>query len=73
MSDLTEERTGASWWNSDDVAEVAEMLASRKSRLWQSTAPDDLAAWVFADPEPAPLHPSPAGADERSGTEVAGT
>ncbi|MEV4770567.1 hypothetical protein [Micromonospora humida] len=51
------------------MAEVAEMLASRRSRLWQRVSPDDLAAWVFADPEPVPLDPSPAdvGADWAGG------
>ncbi|MEH0841077.1 hypothetical protein V6U81_01610 [Micromonospora sp. CPCC 205711] len=59
MSDLTEESTGANWWTAAEVAETAEMLASRRSRLWQRVAPEDLAAWVFADPDPVPLQPAP--------------
>ncbi|MFE0590683.1 hypothetical protein [Micromonospora echinospora] len=39
---------------------MTELLAARRSRLWQLVAPADLAAWVFADPVPAPLDPSPA-------------
>ncbi|MEV4822058.1 hypothetical protein [Micromonospora sp. NPDC049274] len=46
-----------------DVEELTEILAARRSRLWQITQPADLAAWVFADPEPAPLDPSPAAFD----------
>ncbi|MGC4763565.1 hypothetical protein ACLQ20_11995 [Micromonospora sp. DT46] len=50
-------------WSADDVEELTEILAVRRSRLWQLTPPADLAAWVFADPEPAPLDPVPAAVD----------
>ncbi|MFC0003624.1 hypothetical protein [Micromonospora siamensis] len=42
---------------------MAEMLASRRSRLWQLVTPADLAAWVFAGPAPSPLDPPPVGFD----------
>ncbi|MER7441272.1 hypothetical protein [Micromonospora avicenniae] len=69
MSDLSVERDGASWWTPAVVAEVAEMLASRQSRLWQLVDPSDLAEWVFANHAPAPLDPPPveAGGDWRRG------
>ncbi|MEH0819848.1 MULTISPECIES: hypothetical protein [unclassified Micromonospora] len=61
LSDLTEAQPGTSWWTVADVDEVTEMLASRRSRLWQLVAPADLAAWVFVDHAPAPLDPPPVG------------
>ncbi|MEV4490686.1 hypothetical protein AB0K04_11290 [Micromonospora coxensis] len=64
LSDLTETQPGTSWWTLADVDEVTEMLASRRSRLWQLVAPADLAAWVFANPDPAPLDPPPVGFED---------
>ena len=55
--DLTTWRTAA------DVDDVAEMLASRRSRLWQMFRPMDLAAWVFAEPVAASLESAPADAE----------
>ncbi|OHX01937.1 hypothetical protein [Micromonospora sp. WMMB235] len=65
MGDLTEAEAdaGGGWWNADDVADVTEMLAARRSRLWQFTTPADLAAWVFQAPEPSPLAPVPGAVD----------
>ncbi|MFJ8834315.1 hypothetical protein [Micromonospora aurantiaca] len=63
MADLTEADAGGRWWNADDVADVTEMLAARRSRLWQLMAPADLAAWVFRVPAPSPLDPAPAALD----------
>jgi hypothetical protein len=48
------------WWSVADVDELTQMMAARRSRLWQVADPADLAAWVFAEPEPAPLDPAPA-------------
>ncbi|MFI7609394.1 hypothetical protein ACIBTV_30375 [Micromonospora sp. NPDC049366] len=63
MFDLSEELTVERWWTDADMDEVTQMLASRRSRLWQLADPADLAAWVFADPAPAPLDPAPADLD----------
>ncbi|MEU4591764.1 hypothetical protein [Micromonospora aurantiaca (nom. illeg.)] len=63
MSDLAEPDAGGRWWNADDVADVTEMLAARRSRLWQVTTPADLAAWVFQAPAPSPLDPVPGVVD----------
>lgn len=63
MSDLAEADAGWRWWNADDVADVTEMLAARRSRLWQLTTPADLAAWVFRAPAPSPLDPAPVAFD----------
>ncbi|WP_446210113.1 hypothetical protein [Micromonospora sp. IBSANI012] len=63
MSELTEAGPGTTWWTEADIDEVTEMLASRRSRLWQLVAPADLAAWVFADSAPAPLDPPPVDFD----------
>lgn len=60
---MTTESVPTGLWSADDVAELTEILAARRSRLWQLTQPADLAAWVFADPEPAPSDPPPAGLD----------
>lgn len=60
---MTIEPLSTSWWSADDIEELAEILAARRSRLWQLTQPTDLAAWVFAEPEPAPLEPPPTGLD----------
>ncbi|MET8040908.1 hypothetical protein ABZU25_08585 [Micromonospora sp. NPDC005215] len=70
---MTTESVPTSVWSAQDVAELTGMLAARRSRLWQLTQPADLAAWVYADPQPAPLNPPPAvfdgdwadGLDER--------
>lgn len=59
MPDVPEALNGARWWTEAEVAEVADMLASRRSRLWRLVAPGDLAEWVFAEPAPAPLRPPP--------------
>ncbi|MFG1712417.1 hypothetical protein [Micromonospora sp. NPDC049203] len=65
MADLTEAEAdaGGRWWNADDVADVTEMLAARRSRLWQVTTPADLAVWVFRAPAPSPLDPAPVALD----------
>ncbi|RNL97719.1 hypothetical protein EFE23_18070 [Micromonospora solifontis] len=42
---------------------MAEMLASRRSRLWQLLDPADVAAWVFAEPAAAPVDPLPVDID----------
>ncbi|MFC0505720.1 hypothetical protein [Micromonospora costi] len=60
---MTIEPVSTAWWSADDVEELTEILAARRSRLWQLTQPGDVSAWVFADPEPAPLDPPPAGVD----------
>ncbi|MEH0929083.1 hypothetical protein [Micromonospora sp. CPCC 205558] len=60
---MTTESVPAGLWSADDVEELTGILAARRSRLWQLTEPADLAAWVFADPEPAPLEPPPAAFD----------
>ncbi|RKN22604.1 hypothetical protein D7147_08140 [Micromonospora musae] len=60
---MTTESVPTGLWSADDVEELTEMLAARRSRLWQLTQPADLAAWVFADPEPAPLDSAPAALD----------
>ncbi|MGK5444193.1 hypothetical protein ACSNN7_20575 [Micromonospora sp. URMC 105] len=60
---MTAESVPTGLWSADDVAELTGILAARRSRLWQLTQPADLAAWVFADPEPAPLDPPPAVLD----------
>lgn len=39
MTELAEADAGGRWWNADDVADVTEMLAVRRSRLWQLTTP----------------------------------
>lgn len=68
--------TPNAWWSAEDVGDVAQMLAARRSRLWQLVEPDELATWVFADPAPAPLDPSPspapAAGDWAAGLDVAG-
>ncbi|MFG3698063.1 hypothetical protein ACGF5C_09110 [Micromonospora sp. NPDC047620] len=60
---MSEELTVARWWTAADVDEVTQMLASRRARLWQLADPAELAAWVFADPDPAPVDPAPADFD----------
>ncbi|MGW5555601.1 hypothetical protein ACWER9_00065 [Micromonospora sp. NPDC003944] len=60
---MTTESVPAGLWSADDVEELTGILAARRSRLWQLTQPADLAAWVFADPAPAPLEPPPAAFD----------
>ncbi|MFF0251606.1 hypothetical protein ACFYPW_03860 [Micromonospora zamorensis] len=50
-------------WLADDAEGLTEILAARRSLLWQLTQPADLAAWVFADPQPAPPDPPPAALD----------
>lgn len=60
---MTTDSVPTGLWSADDVAELTEVLSVRRSRLWQLTQPADLAAWVFGDPEPAPLDPAPAGLD----------
>ncbi|MGC4888080.1 hypothetical protein [Micromonospora sp. DT227] len=74
MSDLVEVDAGARWWNAGDVKDVAEMLASRRSRLWQLVDPAELAAWVFAEPAPSPFAPAPVDVDDdwASGLDEAG-
>ncbi|MET7805028.1 hypothetical protein [Micromonospora chersina] len=63
MIESTETPDVESWWNAADVDEVAEMLASRRSRLWQLLDPAEIAAWVFAEPGAAPVDPSPVDVD----------
>ncbi|MFG1902793.1 hypothetical protein [Micromonospora carbonacea] len=63
VSDPIEAGGAMGWWSAADVTEVAEMLASRRARLWQVVAPADLAAWVFAEPALSPLDPPPADID----------
>ncbi|WP_433533790.1 hypothetical protein ACQPZK_16430 [Micromonospora sp. CA-249363] len=60
---MTTESAATGLWSAGDVEELTGMLAARRSRLWQVTRPADLAAWVFADPQPAPLDPPPAALD----------
>lgn len=60
---VTTESVPTGLWSTDDVEELTGILAARRSRLWQITQPADLAAWVFANPEPAPLDPPPAAFD----------
>ncbi len=60
MTILSEADAGGTSWNE---ADVTEMLAARRSRLWQVTTPADLAAWVFRAPAPSPLDPVPGAVD----------
>ncbi|MFG3644143.1 hypothetical protein ACGF3C_28125 [Micromonospora sp. NPDC047762] len=60
---MTTESVPIGLWSADDVEELTGILAARRSRLWQHAQPAELAAWVFADPQPAPLDPSPAAFD----------
>ncbi|WP_405432275.1 hypothetical protein [Micromonospora sp. NBC_00617] len=61
---MTTEAVSTDWWVAEDVADVAEWLASRRhSRLWNLVAPEEIAAWAFAEPEPTPLDPAPAAFD----------
>ncbi|WP_444947135.1 hypothetical protein [Micromonospora ureilytica] len=60
---MTTESVPTGLWSTDDVEELTGILAARRSRLWQITQPADLAAWVFANPEPAPLDPPPGAFD----------
>ncbi|WP_146231008.1 hypothetical protein [Micromonospora sicca] len=48
------------WLLPEYADELADVLAQRRSRLWQLTSPGELAAWALAEPEPAPLDPGPA-------------
>ncbi|HEX5596384.1 MAG TPA: hypothetical protein VFX61_10255 [Micromonosporaceae bacterium] len=58
-----DETTTKNLWSADDIDEIAKWLATRQSRLWRLTNPQDVAEWVFADPEPAPIDPAPAELD----------
>ncbi|MEU5909666.1 hypothetical protein [Micromonospora sp. NPDC047527] len=60
---MTTESVPTGLWSTGDVEELTGILAARRSRLWQIIQPADLAAWVFADPEPAPLDPPPTAFD----------
>ncbi|MFG2060873.1 hypothetical protein ACGFIK_05585 [Micromonospora sp. NPDC048871] len=55
------------------MAEVAEALESRRSRLWGIVSPADLADWIFAEPVPAPLHPLPVESDDKCANGLTGS
>ncbi|WP_139128604.1 hypothetical protein [Micromonospora humi] len=59
---------GGTWWDAGDVEDVAEMLASRRSRLWQVVNPAEMAAWVFEEPAPSPVDPAPVDVDDGWGS-----